>query len=517
MAFILRSNNTPPAKKADPKANNLMVKESTSVKVDKQIPLMSEREKEGRRQTQMKERQGNLSTYKPQGALSKVMEIAGNPLTAFGYKARNEQLPDNFSKGTRNTLDSAVDIINPVSIAKEGYNAVKETGKGIYNAAKGNFSEAGSNLASGAVSALSVIPAVMEAKTLTKGIKIGVSKETKLAGNAVEMSISKSKPKISPAKPGTRLEAHETALREMEVDGNFLTEIAIRNGALDKVANENVKKLSEKYSKSFSNKFGKVASEDDLELYGRMQTASKGKKDPISSFKGSINKLRFEGGTKDYSAKSKKLATKHGISTDYSEEEKVLNNAFSNKYDSRISQMPEDQVYLPDDHNALFYKKEVAPKMEKLVTKNKLKSKETFHRGDEDYKIQDVWRGGKKLPKGSTSFSGLQVGDVWQPKKFISTTLDAKEAGMFGGIKSKIVAPKGQSVLVSNLVKGGGHFHEQEVVLPSKLKFKVEARTVKTGLDKEKGAAKGFKHSIVNPYVASGAIGGSIMFNKNKK
>jgi hypothetical protein len=516
MAFILRSNNTPPAKKADPKANNLMVKESTSVKVDKQIPLMSGREKEERRRAQMKERQGNLSTYKPQGALSKVMEIAGNPLTAFGYKARNEQLPDNFSKGTRNTLDSAVDIINPVSVAKEGYNAVKETGKGIYNATKGNFSEAGGNLASGVVSALSVLPAAKAARKLTKGVKVNFSKDTKLAENTVEMTISKGAPKISKPKPGTKLEAYETAIKEQDTDGLF-TESGVRGSALSKIAEENVKKLGKKYSKSFSKKFGSVAAEDDLELYGRMQTASKGKKDPISSSNTSMNKLRYGGFAKDYSKASNDLAVKHGIATKYSEEEKVLNNAFSNKYDSRISQMPEDQVYLPDDHNASFYKKEVTPKMEKLVTKNKLKSKETFHRGDEDYKIQDVWREGKKLPKGSTPFSGLQVGDVWQPKKFISTTLDAKEAGMFGGIKSKIVAPKGQSVLVSNLVKGGGHFHEQEVVLPSKLKFKVEARTVKSGLDKDKGTARGFKHSIVNPYVASGAIGGSIMFNKNKK
>lgn len=516
MAFILRSNNAPTVKKVDPKANNLTVKESTSVRVDKQIPLMSSREKEQRRQTQMKEKQGNLSTYKPQGTLNKVMEIAGNPLTAFGYKARNEQLPNNFSKGPRNALDSAVDIINPVSIAKEGYNAVKETSKGIYNAAKGNFSEAGSNLASGAISALSVLPAAKTAKKLTKGVKVGLSKDTKLAENAVEMTISKGNPKISKPKPGTKLEAYEIAIKEQDADG-FFTESSVRGSALNKIAEENVKKLGKKYSKSFSKKFGSTAAEDDLELYGRMQTASKGKKDPISSSNTVMNKLRYEGFAKDYSKASKDLATKHGIATEYSEEEKVLNNAFSNKYDSRISQMPEDQVYLPDDHNALFYKKEVAPKMEKLVTKNKLKSKETFHRGDEDYKIQDVWREGKKLPKGSISFSGLQVGDVWQPKKFISTTLDAKEAGMFGGIKSKIVAPKGQSVLVSNLVKGGGHFHEQEVVLPSKLKFKVEARTVKSGLDKEKGTARGFKHSIVNPYVASGAIGGSIMFNNNKK
>ena len=516
MGFNLRSSNIPVAKKVNTKANNLMVKESTSVKVNRQIPLMSSQQKEVRRQLQMKERQGNLSAYKSQGVLSKVMEIAENPLTAIGYKARNEQIPDNFSRGPRNPLDTAVDLINPAGIAKEARNAIKETGMGIYNAAKGNFSEAGSNLASGALSALSVLPAAKATKKLTKGVKVTLSKDTKLPVNAVEMTISKSTPKISKPKPGTKLEAYEKDIKEQDTDGLF-SDSGVRMSALNKIAEENTKKLGKKYSKSFSKKFGSTASEDDLELYGRMQAASKGKKDPISSSKASVNKIKFEGFTKDYSKASNDLAAKHGIATEYSEEEKVLNNAFSNKYDSRISQMPEDQVYLPDNHNALFYKKEVAPKMEKLVTKNKLKSKEVLHRGDEDYKLQHVWRGGKKLPGHSMSFSELQIGDVWEPKKFVSTSLDAKEAGGFGSIRSKIVAPKGQSVLVSNLVKGGGHFHEQEVVLPSKLKFKVEARTVKNGLDKDKGAAKGFKHSIVNPYVVSGAVGGSIMFNNNKK
>jgi hypothetical protein len=505
MAFILRSNNTPAAKKADPKANNLMVKESTSVKVDKQIPLMSGREKEGRRQAQMKERQGNLSTYKPQGALSKVMEIAGNPLTAFGYKARNEQLPDNFSKGTRNTLDSAVDIINPVSVAKEGYNAVKETGKGIYNATKGNFSEAGSNLASGAVSALSVLPAVAQGIGTAKGFKFGMSKNVKLAtevGAAKEASKIRKPKKLQDFKNIIEFEK-QNALMQGHVNTDDL--------ALKKMSDYNVKQLAGKYKKDFAKEFGDMSSKSDLELYGRMRSAGLGKKDP----KTSLNTANEKKGLLMYDLnKLSKFASKHKYDTKYSEEDKVLNEAFTVGYDTRISQRDPSQVYLPGNHNSSFYEKSVSPKFEKLVTRNKLKKPETLYRGDYDYAIENVDREGKKL---SLNFSDLQVGDVWEPKKFMSTTIDKTLTPAFGNVQSQIIAPKGQSALVSNLVKGGGHTIEQEVILPSKLKFRVEKRIVGKTNDKSGLITQKFKHSIVNPYVASGAIGGSIMFNKNKK
>lgn len=49
--------------------------------------------------------------------LSHVWDIASNPVTAFGYKARGEEIPWGFSQGDRNPLEYATDVINPAFYA----------------------------------------------------------------------------------------------------------------------------------------------------------------------------------------------------------------------------------------------------------------------------------------------------------------------------------------------------------------------------------------------------------------
>jgi hypothetical protein len=62
-----------------------------------------------------------------QGFFSKIIEIALNPLTAAGYAARNKDLPDNFSRGPRNTLDYALDVVNPAQYAYDTKNVIQGT------------------------------------------------------------------------------------------------------------------------------------------------------------------------------------------------------------------------------------------------------------------------------------------------------------------------------------------------------------------------------------------------------
>jgi hypothetical protein len=49
--------------------------------------------------------------------LSHAWDIASNPVTAFGYKARGEEIPWGFSQGDRNPLEYATDVINPAFYA----------------------------------------------------------------------------------------------------------------------------------------------------------------------------------------------------------------------------------------------------------------------------------------------------------------------------------------------------------------------------------------------------------------
>ena len=63
--------------------------------------------------------------------IEKAMGILTHPLTAFGYTARNEDLPDNFEKAENtNNLDDVIGIINPARRIKSGIDAMEDLGKG---------------------------------------------------------------------------------------------------------------------------------------------------------------------------------------------------------------------------------------------------------------------------------------------------------------------------------------------------------------------------------------------------
>jgi hypothetical protein len=66
----------------------------------------------------------NQSTIRPgsgkRGTLDKMGAIARNPVTALGYAARGQQLPDYFEKGARNPYDYAADVLNPMTYIDAG-------------------------------------------------------------------------------------------------------------------------------------------------------------------------------------------------------------------------------------------------------------------------------------------------------------------------------------------------------------------------------------------------------------
>ena len=60
-----------------------------------------------------------IKKHTPQSTSSKAWEVATHPMTAAGYVARNESLPDNFSKGEINAHETATNLINPFFYADE--------------------------------------------------------------------------------------------------------------------------------------------------------------------------------------------------------------------------------------------------------------------------------------------------------------------------------------------------------------------------------------------------------------
>lgn len=103
------------------------------------------------------ERQGTITQAAPKrSAASKAWAIATNPMTALSYKAKGLDIPENFERGSRNSLDMAVDMINPF-----GYANAAATIPG--DVASGNIAGAG-------LKAATLLPFMSEFRGATKGI-----------------------------------------------------------------------------------------------------------------------------------------------------------------------------------------------------------------------------------------------------------------------------------------------------------------------------------------------------------
>ena len=78
------------------------------------------------------EQTGTISKYVPESTWDRSKAIASNPLTAFGYAARNESLPARFQHGERNVLDNAIDWVNPLQGVAAVSEIPGELGRGEY-------------------------------------------------------------------------------------------------------------------------------------------------------------------------------------------------------------------------------------------------------------------------------------------------------------------------------------------------------------------------------------------------
>jgi len=96
----------------------------TSKEVKSVLDYISNMDNESTMQA-MKDRansQSIRSSEPKQSFGSKALEVVLNPMTAAGYAARNESLPDNFSRGPRNALDYVTDIVNPAQYVHDANN-----------------------------------------------------------------------------------------------------------------------------------------------------------------------------------------------------------------------------------------------------------------------------------------------------------------------------------------------------------------------------------------------------------
>lgn len=78
------------------------------------------------------EERGSIQAHVPESTWDRTKAIVSNPLTAFGYAARNESLPERFQHGERNALDTPIDFINPLQGVAALSEIPGELGRGEY-------------------------------------------------------------------------------------------------------------------------------------------------------------------------------------------------------------------------------------------------------------------------------------------------------------------------------------------------------------------------------------------------
>ena len=108
--------------------------------------------------------QNEIRQYTPQSTLSKTWEVLANPMTAFGYAARNQDLPDNFSRGEKSILDIPTDIINPAAWLNYGAKGLSDFSDVPGQLIEGDFTGAGESAFSGTMNLLGAFPLGQEIK-----------------------------------------------------------------------------------------------------------------------------------------------------------------------------------------------------------------------------------------------------------------------------------------------------------------------------------------------------------------
>ena len=116
----------------------------------------------------LKQTGGTIREYNPPGFFENIGDIFANPITAFGYTARGEDIPEglNVNNPNRNNFDMVADIFNPFAWYQYGENAYNDFSKGEY--------------LDGTLNALGALPVVPATIVAAKNLKTPLQK---IAGN----------------------------------------------------------------------------------------------------------------------------------------------------------------------------------------------------------------------------------------------------------------------------------------------------------------------------------------------
>ena len=231
--------------------------------------------------------------------------------------------------------------------------------------------------------------------------------------------------------------------------------------------------LKNTYRAEWEQKYGKVYDEKDLGLYAKMRDIE--------------NNPVIQNTNKKIDKDVVKVLQRQKTDLKYTPREELIIDAYTRGYDNVLNKRKKV--------NHKFYDDVVRPELEQLLLKNKTSKPQTVHRATYNHDAT-VERNGQII---TIPFEDLQEGDIYVPNIFLSTTINKHSSNQFGDIGMEIRLPKNQSYGLFGAVPSNTYSDvEKELLLPEKLKYKVDKVEKSTKLKDLSEMVEGEEYKIGN-------------------
>ncbi|MHC4379374.1 MAG: hypothetical protein ACYS26_22475, partial [Planctomycetota bacterium] len=477
---------------------------------------------------------GVIYETKLPSAAEKALNVAANPVQAFGYSVRGEDMPAGLLPNADNPIDMALDMVNPAAWANYG----KEAGK---SAVQGDALGAGFNLL-GAVPGIEIPGLTLGAKTLVKPVvnkiqpvvKAGLDDMTDML-TTVPFAMKRDfgnlkvdlKNKYLPEKISSDNVSNK-AIKGESVDGLGYDRFdQTLGGRVSKHSVDN--ELFRTSARTFGQKYFDPSVIDLLENlinYGDVSKAVMFNHKLNLADLGQLRRFNTRPLNLTLGGEYTNFLNTQKLSPNFTASDELLADFFTRGYDSFFNS-PTNPIRR--DHMALAlernpgvrnpsprelgllwegfdrFHKDARKRLESSILKTKLNEPTSLFRLEGGDFPVTVRRDGNIY---TTNYSDMQVGDILLPdNRFKSTSYD--KPAYFGSMGSVINAPAGQSVLVPNITGVRNYTNELEAILPSQLELQVKQISdrlpyFERGQLKNMMLDKSYAFDILNPYKKGG-------------
>ena len=461
-------------------------------------------------------------------AAEKALNIAANPVQAFGYSVRGEDMPMGLLPNSDNNIDMVLDMVNPFSWA----NYAVEAGK---SAKQGDVLGAGLNLL-GAVPGVEIPGVTLGAKTFTSPV---VNKVKPVVDDMVDMLTFRQARKNF---GNLKFDLENKFLPE-KISADNISNKAIQGQSVQglgydrfdqtlggRVSKDNVdNELFRTSARTFGQKYFDPSVIDLLENLSNYGDVSKavmlGHKLNLADL-GQMRRFNTRPLNLTLGGEYTNFLNTQNLSKNFTASDELLADFYTRGYDSFFNSptnpIRRDYMALALDKKAGVrnpsprelgllwqgfdrFHKDARKRLESSILKTKLNEPTSLFRLERDDFPVTVRRNGNTY---ATKYSDMQVGDILLPdNRFKSSSYD--KPAFYGNMGAVINAPAGQSALVPNITGVRNYTNELEAILPSQLELQVKQVSdrlpyFERGQLKNMMLDKSYDFDIVNPYKKGG-------------